>query len=183
VLQHFDKNIFDFVLLCTQSPDYFLPTSACILQDLLGLKTNCGALDFNLGCSGYIYGLSLSKGLLVSGIAKNILFVVSETYSKHIHPKDHTNRSIFGDGAAATIITIEDINRIGHFDLYTDGKGYDKLIVRNGGFRFSSNPKAPEKVYGTGNIFTDNQPFMDGPDTFNFTIVTIPDLIEKTLIN
>lgn len=181
VLQHFDKNIIDFVLLCTQSPDYFLPTSACILQDRLSLKTNCGALDFNLGCSGYIYGLSLAKGLLVAGIAKNILFVVAETYSKHIYSKDRTNRSIFGDGAAATIITINDINRIGHFDLHTDGKGYNKLIVSNGGFRFSSNPNAPEKIYGTDNIFTDNHLFMDGPDIFNFTIETIPDLVENTM--
>jgi 3-oxoacyl-[acyl-carrier-protein] synthase-3 len=182
VLQHFGKEKIDFVLLCTQSPDYFLPTSACILQDNLGLKTNCGALDFNLGCSGYIYGLSLAKGLLVAGIAQNILFVVSETYSKYIYPKDRTNRSIFGDGAAATIVDISDISRIGNFDLHTDGKGYNKLIVTNGGLRSPYDSNAPEKSYGTDNFFTDNHLFMDGPEIFNFTISTIPDLIEKTLI-
>ena len=79
-------NDIDFVLLCTQSPDYFLPTTACILQNKLGLKKNIGALDFNLGCSGYVYGLALSKGLIISGIAKNILFITSETYSKFINP-------------------------------------------------------------------------------------------------
>jgi 3-oxoacyl-[acyl-carrier-protein] synthase III len=182
VLQHFDKKKIDFVLFCTQSPDYFIPTSACLLQNRLGLKTNCGALDFNLGCSGYVYGLSLAKGLLVAGIAQNILFVVSETYSKHIYPKDRTNRSIFGDGAAATILDISDISRIGHFELHTDGKGYDKLIVKNGGFRFPYDSNASEKSYGTDNFFTDNHLFMDGPEIFNFTIETIPDLIEGTLI-
>ena len=65
-----DKNAIDFILFCTQSPDYFLPTSACVIQDKLGLPTSCGALDFNLGCSGYVYGLSLAKGLIFAGIAE-----------------------------------------------------------------------------------------------------------------
>jgi 3-oxoacyl-[acyl-carrier-protein] synthase-3 len=182
VLQHFDKEKIDFVLLCTQSPDYFLPTSACILQDRLGLKTNCGALDFNLGCSGYIYGLSLAKGLLVAGIAQNILFVVAETYSKHIYPKDRTNRPIFGDGAAATILDVNDTHKIGNFELHTDGKGYNKLIVTNGGLRSPYDSNAPEKSYDSDNFYTDNHLFMDGPEIFNFTIGIIPDLIEKTLI-
>jgi 3-oxoacyl-[acyl-carrier-protein] synthase-3 len=91
----------DFLLLCTQSPDYFLPTSACVLQDRLGLPASCGALDFNLGCSGFVYGLSLAKGLIAGNIAKNVLLITSETYSKHLHPKDKGNRTIFGDAAAA----------------------------------------------------------------------------------
>ena len=101
------RDAIDFVLFCTQSPDYFLPTSACVIQDRLGLPTSCGALDFNLGCSGYVYGLSLAKGLLMGGIAKNILLLTGETYSKFMHPKDKANRTIFGDAGSATLISSE----------------------------------------------------------------------------
>lgn len=177
-----DKSIIDFVLLCTQSPDYFLPTSACILQDKLGLSKNCGALDFNLGCSGYVYGLSLAKGLLKGRIANNILLVVAETYSKHIHRNDRTNLSIFGDAAAATIITKNDEDKIGEFVLHTDGSGYDKLIVKNGGSKFPVDTNAPEIEYGTDNVFTDNHLYMNGLDIFTFTIENVPVLVEETLI-
>ena len=100
-----DRNKIDFVILCTQSPDYFLPTTACILQDKLGLPNSCGALDFNLGCSGYVYGLAICKGLIESSIAKNILFITAETYSKFIHSKDKGNQTIFSDAASATLIS------------------------------------------------------------------------------
>ncbi len=94
----------DFVLLCTQSPDYILPTTACLVQQRLGISTSAGALDFNLGCSGFVYGLSLAKGLIETGEARNVLLLTCETYSKHMSPGDFNVRSIFGDGAAATLI-------------------------------------------------------------------------------
>src|SRR5882762_1037026 len=94
----------DFVLLCTQSPDYFLPTTACLVQDRLGIPTSAGALDFNLGCSGYIYGLGLAQGLISSGQASNVLLITAETYSKFIYPRDKSVRTIFGDAAAATLL-------------------------------------------------------------------------------
>ena len=94
-----DKSTIDYLILCTQSPDYFLPTTACVIQEKLGLKTSIGAFDMNLGCSGFIYGLGLAKGLVFSGQAKNILFITAETYSKFIHPKDKSNKTIFGDAA------------------------------------------------------------------------------------
>ena len=75
----------DYLLLCTQSPDYILPTTACILQKRLGLSVHCGALDFNLGCSGYVYGLGLAKGLIESGQAEHILLMTAETYNKYIN--------------------------------------------------------------------------------------------------
>lgn len=74
---HVNRKDIDFLILCTQSPDYFLPSTACILQNKLGLKTTIGAFDFNLGCSGYIYGLAVAKGLIVAGIAKNVLLLTS----------------------------------------------------------------------------------------------------------
>jgi len=130
-----NRSIIDYVLFCTQSPDYFLPTSACLIQNRLGLSTSCGALDFNLGCSGFVYGLSLAKGLIVSGIATNVLLLTSETYSKYLHPKDKVNRTIFGDAAAATFISTEGFAEIGQFSLGTDGRGAENLIVKTGGLR------------------------------------------------
>lgn len=182
VLAGFDKALIDFVILCTQSPDYFLPTSACILQDRLGLSENIGAYDFNLGCSGYIFGLAQAKGLIAAGIAKNVLFVVAETYSKHMYIKDVANRAIFGDGAAATIISASDINYIHEFSLGTCGAGYENLIVRNGGMK---NPKeeTPEEIeYGTQSSYTDNHLYMNGPEIFNFTIEYVPKLVSNTLV-
>src|SRR5690242_4756485 len=84
----------DYILLCTQSPDYFLPTTACLVQERLGIPTVSGALDFNLGCSGFIYGLGLAQGLIASGQASNVLLIMAETYSKFIHPLDKSVRTI-----------------------------------------------------------------------------------------
>lgn len=180
-LKNFDKNQIDFVLLCTQSPDYILPTSACILQNKLGLRTNIGALDFNLGCSGFIYGLALAKSLLKAGIASNVLLVTAETYSKHLHPNDRSNRSIFGDAAAAIIISRSDIENIFEFDLGTDGQGMDNLILINGGMRNKVENKLTEWVDEAGNIRSNNFLFMNGPEIFNFTIEKIPILVDNVL--
>jgi 3-oxoacyl-[acyl-carrier-protein] synthase III len=181
VLQNFDKEKIDFVLLCTQSPDYFLPTSACILQDRLGLRKNIGALDFNLGCSGFIYGLALAKSLMNTGIATNVLLVTSETYSKHMHPKDRANRSIFGDGAAAAIIEYSDLGKIHEFVLGTDGSGRNNLIVTCGGMRQPSQEPAAEQTDENGNFYSPNHLYMNGPEIFNFTIENIPPLVEAVI--
>lgn len=181
VLENYDRDSIDYVILCTQSPDYYLPTSACVLQDRLGLSTKTGAHDFNLGCSGYIYGLAMAKGFISANIASNVLLVTSETYSKYIHPKDKTNRAIFGDGAAATIIEKSDKEKIHSFELGTDGSGYDKLIVKNGCLRNSYNKNAKEWSYGTDNITSDNYLYMDGPAIYNFSIETVPNMVSSLL--
>lgn len=181
VLKNYNKDKIDLLMLCTQSPDYYLPTSACILQDKLGLKTNIGAFDYNLGCSGFIYGLALAKGLIFSNIATNILLITSETYTKHIHPKDKSNRTIFGDAAAAVIIEKSEEEHIGEFVLGTDGSGYKNLIVPNGGLRNKYNPDAKEIDDGSGSIRTDNNLYMNGPEIFNFTIKAVPKVVSETL--
>ena len=99
-----DPKEIDFLLLCTQSPDYFLPSTSCVLQNRLGIPTSVGAFDYNLGCSGCIYGMAIAKGLISAGVAKNVLLLTAETYNKYLHPDDKSNRSIFGDGAAACLI-------------------------------------------------------------------------------
>jgi 3-oxoacyl-[acyl-carrier-protein] synthase-3 len=170
----------DFVLLCTQSPDYILPTSACIVQDRLGLRTTIGALDFNLGCSGYVYGLSLAKGLIYGGIAHNVLFLTAETYNKHLHPHDKGNRTIFGDAATATVISTEGIVEIGNFSLGTDGSGCENLIIKSGGARFPE--KQNDLVFDeNGNPHSSDYLFMNGSEIFTFTLDNVPPLVKDTL--
>jgi len=176
-----DKTTVDFLLLCTQSPDYFLPTSACMLQDKLGLSTSCGALDFNLGCSGYIYGLAMAKGLIAGGIATNVLLLTAETYSKHLHSKDKGNRTIFGDGATASLISTDGFAEIGNFSLGTDGRGAENLIVKKGGLR---HPDALNDLSFDegGNPISSDYLFMDGSEIFNFTLENVPVSVSETLL-
>lgn len=176
-----DRSTIDFLLFCTQSPDYFLPTTACVIQHKLQLSTNCGALDFNLGCSGFIYGLSLAKGLIAGNMAKNVLLITSETYSKFIHPKDKSNKTIFGDAAAATLISAENGTfEIGDFVFGTDGSGAGNLIVKNGGMRFPIvDQKDDTDEYG--NVTNDNNLFMNGSEIFNFTSESVPKLTDSIL--
>ncbi len=159
----------DFVLFCTQSSDYFLPTTACIIQDRLGLPQSCGALDYNLGCSGYVYGLSLAKGLIESGQVRNLLLLTGETYSKYLDEDDVSSRVIFGDAGTATLITaVESLeDRIGGFEFGTNGSGADRLIVRNGASRYQRD--------GSKNDFL----YMNGPAIFDFTIEVVPELVRK----
>lgn len=174
------KDNVDFVVFCTQSPDYFLPSSACIIQNKLGLSTNCGAFDFNLGCSGYIYGLAIAKGLISAGIANNVLLLTAETYNRYIHPRDKGNRTIFGDAATATIISQSGFAKIGEFSLGTDGAGAENLIVKSGASRF------PEKVNDltfddNGNPISSDFLYMNGSEIFNFTQKNVPLVVKELL--
>ena len=181
-LKNYDKDKIDFLMLCTQSPEYYLPSGACILQDRLGLKTDIGAFDYNLGCSGFVYGLAMAKALINSNIVTNILLIVSETYTKHIYPKDKGNRTIFGDAAAVIIIEKSETEYIGYFALGTDGSGYKNLIVPNGGLRNRYNSNAKEIDDGSGSIRTCNNLYMNGPEIFNFTINAVPKVVAETLV-
>lgn len=172
----------DFVMLCTQSPDYFLPSTACILQDRLGIPTSAGAFDYNLGCSGCIYGMALAKGLVVAGIAKNVLLLTAETFSKYIHPQDKSSRSIFGDGAAACLISTEGFAEIGEFVFGTDGSGANNLIVKTG----SSRQKESTGLFvedEEGHVCHDDYLYMNGSAIFNFTLDAVPPMMNKILEN
>lgn len=174
------KESVDYVLFCTQSPDYKLPTSACIIQYELGLQRNIGALDFNLGCSGYVYGLSLAKGLILGGIANNVLLLTAETYSKYLHPKDKGNRTIFGDAATATIVSTEGFAEICNFSLGTDGSGANNLMVKTGGAKYpelANNLKFDEN----GNPISSDYLYMNGTEIFTFTLENVPPLVTDTL--
>ena len=170
----------DFLLLCSQSVDYKLPSSSCILQNRLGLNTSCGAFDFNLGCSGYEYGLAVAKGLILSGIAKNVLLLTAETYTKYIHPEDKGNMTIFGDAATASLISTDGFAEIGEFVLGTDGSGAEGLIVKTKGAR-NPNVTGNRVEDENGNIHWDDHLFMDGKAIFDFTSDAVPAMTEKLL--
>lgn len=170
----------DFVMLCSQSVDFKLPSSACILQHRLGLSTSCGAFDFNLGCSGYEYGLALAKGLIESKTAKNILLLTSETYTKYIHPEDKGNMTIFGDAASATIVSTDGFAEIGSFVLGTDGAGADTLIVKTGGARNIERGNDIERLDGSF-VRGDDYLFMDGGAIFDFSSEVVPKMVEQLL--
>lgn len=189
-----DPESIDFLFFCTQSPDYFLPTSACMIQSNLGLRTSCGAIDFNLGCSGYIYGLAMARGMIDSGLIKRALFLTGETYSKFIYEKDWSVRTIFGDAATATLLTRDDdpfandrqgdkapLNaNVGNFNLGTDGTGWENLIVPYGGLRQPTGPNE-EIESDNGSIRRTGDLYMHGSKIFNFTLDTVPIAVEDVL--
>ncbi len=166
----------DFLLVCTQTPDYPLPTTACLMQDRLGLAKRVGALDFNLGCSGFVYGLSLADGLIRSGAARRILLITAETYSKFIHPQDRSLRTIFGDAAAATLIDAAEEPTLSGFQFGTDGSGADTLIVAKGGARPLADAIKPRNRHRWPSDL-----YMDGPSIIDFAIGAIPQLVESLL--
>ncbi len=178
-----DRESLDALLYCTQSPDYFLPATACLLQHRLGLPTTIAALDFNLGCSGYIYGLGLARGLIESGQAKRVLLLTADTYSKFIHPGDRSVRTLFGDAAAATLVEASETSGglNGPFVYGTDGSGAQNLIVPAGGLRKPHTDNPEVTTDGAGNQRTENHLYMDGPEIFNFTLRVVPATVEALL--
>ena len=173
----------DYLLFCTQSPDYVLPASSCILQDRLGLSVHCGAIDFNQGCSGYIYGLQLANALVSSGTARNVLLLTGETYSKYIHPRDRSVRVLFGDAATATVISADKPGaRIVATEVGTDGAGCNNLIVPIGGARRRSSTEFPQEFCDqNGSVRSAANLFMDGQELFAFTLKRVPALVDRLL--
>lgn len=171
-----DRSSIDFLLFCTQTPDYPLPTSACLMQHRLGLPTSIGALDFNLGCSGFVYGLSLAEGLIRGGMARRILLITAETYSKYIDDEDRSLRTIFGDGAAATLIEASKTPSLSSFSFGTDGSAGDALMVNSGGARPAESALQPRS-----RLRWASKLYMDGPGLIKLTLETVPQTIERVL--
>jgi len=172
----------DYVILCTQSPDFPLPTTACLVQAGLGLRTDIGAVDINLGCSGYIYALGLAQGLIATGQVQNVLVVTAETHSKFVNHEDKATRPIFGDAAAASLVVADmDGPGLQGLTLHTDGGGGPSLVVPNGGLgdgeRFS-----PRSAVGDRDLVTNGfDMYMDGVEIFNFTLREVPTCVGDIL--
>jgi len=179
------RDVVDYIILCTQSPDYFLPTSACILQDRLGLGQAVGAIDVNQGCSGFIYSLGLAKGLIESNQAKNVLVLTAETYSKFIHPKDKSVRTLFGDAASCALISAVNDDKVKYISepVYgTDGSMYDSLIVPDGGMKNPYNNSSYDEYEDkSSNIRSSSNLYMDGNNIFLFTLSKVPKLYSEVL--
>lgn len=169
----------DFIVFCTQAPDYILPTSACLIQDRLGLSKSVGALDVNLGCSGFVYALALANGLIASGAARCVLVLTADTYSKFIHPLDKSVRTLFGDAATAVAVCADEVARIGPFVFGTDGSGGNSLIVETGGSRTARSAEtAVEAVDASGNVRSRDNLYMDGSAVLNFALREVPKVVQ-----
>lgn len=180
-----DAQDVDFIILCTQAPDFVLPTTACVLQDRLGVSRQAGALDINLGCSGFVYGLSLAKGLIETGAAHCVLLLTADTYSKYIHPMDKSVRTLFGDAAAATaIVSTEHAGElIGPFVFGTDGSGAKNLIVEAGMFRMPKSPEtAKETTDESGNVRARENLYMNGAEVMAFSLKEVPKAADALLL-
>lgn len=159
------------LIMVTQSPDHFLPSSACVVHAKLGLPVECAAFDMGLGCSGYPYGLYIAATMLKAGGQQRILMLHGETPSRFVHPDDHATTLLFGDAGSATAIEAASPGgEAASFGLFTDGSGADGLIIRGGAFR-DRNPADPRDLCVR----------MDGAGIFNFTIKRVPPLVNDTL--
>jgi 3-oxoacyl-[acyl-carrier-protein] synthase-3 len=178
-----DRNDIDFIIFCSAGGDFITPASACIIHNRLGLKSNCGAFDFNQGCTGYIYGLSLADSLVQSSNATDILLITSEAITKTIHPEDSSNRAIFGDAATATLITKNNKGSDNKFIFGTDGSKFDKIIIKHGRERYPLPEYAEQdSLDNYGNAHNDSKFYMDGAEVFNFSVKKAPDLVNEILV-
>ncbi len=174
----------DYLIFSTQTPDHLVPPNACLLQRRLGLPTCIGAIDISPGCAGFVVGLHLAKGLIESHAARNVLLVTAETYSKLIHPGDRTVRTLFGDGAAATLIGGGEGKggRLGEFVIGTDGGGAASLTVPSGGFRLPrSAATMADYVDSQGSVRSQDHLFMDGQAVFAFALNRVPPAVNHLL--
>lgn len=167
----------DYLIVSTQTPDHLVPGNAFLLHERLQLGRHIGALDFNQGCSAYVYGLQLAKGLIETRSARHVLLVTADTYSRLIHPRDRSARALFGDGAAATLIGASEdgVEQIGPFVVGTDGGLWRSLTVPSGGFRLlRSAATAGEYQDRQGCVRSQDHLFMDGQAVFSFALNTVP---------
>ena len=179
ILKNYNSKIIDFLIFCTNTPEYSLPTNACILQDKLGLKKNIGAMDIILACSGYIYSLSIAKSLILSGQAKNILLITSDTYSKFIKKENIKTRILFGDGSSSTLISDKKKKNsfeVKNFSYGTDGSGYKNAVISNFGARYWKN-----------NQQNGDNLDLNGPGIYEFALKEVPiavnDFLKKNSLN
>lgn len=180
-----DNNIprdeIDLVVFISQTPDYRMPATSILLQERLGLPKSTIAFDVNLGCSGFLYGLSIVYSFMSQSGIRRALLLDGETRSKVYSPKDRTSAFIFGDGGVAALIERNDSFGTSHFSLNSDGSRGELIMIPGGGYRkMSSAETLAERVVDEhGNIRSDEQGYMMGGDVFNFVIVEIPKDIKR----
>lgn len=169
-----EKDSIDVLILVTQTPDYITPATAAVLQHRLGLPTTCVAFDINLGCSGYPYGLSVMAGLLNSTKSRGLL-LVGDVSSACVSATDKSAAPIFSDAGSATALEYNEGAAPMHFNLQTDGKGYEAIIIPDGGYR---NPVTADSLelqnHGLGIDRNKTHLILNGIDIFNFSVREVP---------
>jgi 3-oxoacyl-[acyl-carrier-protein] synthase III len=177
-----DPSSIDFLLLGILEPDYYTPPTSCVLHGKLGLPKNCGTLEFNHGCSAYVYGLATAQGLMSSLGVRRVLFLATSVLSNTFHREDRSSNFVFGDGASATLIEYSETEHLGPYEFGTDGSGYNKIIVEDGHARNPINARSNEEVRDQhGNVTTRAHFRMDGVGVFLFSVRTVPEMIFKLL--
>lgn len=178
-----DRSEIDLLIFISQTPDYRMPATSITLQHRLGLPGSCIAFDINLGCSAFMYGLSVAYGMMQGGHIRKALILDGETRSKVYSPKDRRSAFIFGDAGVAALIQCNEKFGKSYFSLNSDGSRADLIMIKGGGYRhMSSIETLQEKVVDEyGNIRSDEHGYMNGGDVFNFVIREVPRDIKKTL--
>lgn len=173
----------DAIIFCTQSPDYVMPSNAHLLHKALHLGDQVLAFDINLACSGYVYALALGQSLIQSGFAQTLLLVNADTYSKYIGPSDRSVRVLFGDGAAATLLTATSgPQELRGFELWSRGKDFDRFIIPAGGMRTPKTSTIADSVADRhGNIRRPDHIHMDGMAIWAFVNSAVPKQIAALL--
>lgn len=178
-----DRSEIDLLVFISQTPDYRMPATSITLQHRLGLNKSCVAFDINLGCSAFLYGLSVVYSMMTTGSIRKALILDGETRSKVYSPKDRRSAFIFGDGGVAALVERNEKFGESVFSLNSDGSRADLIMIKGGGYRHPSSIETlKERVVDEyGNIRTEEQGYMKGGDVFNFVIREIPRDIKKTL--
>ena len=174
----------DALIFCTQTPDYILPPNSTLLHGRLGLKQSVMSFDITHACSGYIYSVGIANSLVRSGAAKNVLIVTSDTYSRLIHPQDRSTRPIFGDGAAACLVTDHSLFlHIKDIEYGTSGDLANRFIVKQGGMRFPGKANSGDIISSNGRINSPDHIYMDGFGVLSFFNKIVPASVRSILKN
>jgi len=176
-----DKEEIGVLIMVTQTPDYLIPNTAIILQNRLGLSKNSACFDIPLGCSGFVYGASVISSMLTSQGFKKGLLLVGDSSSLLAHKEDKTLSPLFGDAGCATAFEFKKGKNI-QFKLWTDGAGYQSIIIPDGGYRNRFSEKSLEVIEDVdGSKRTKVNPKMNGTDVFSFGITQVPRVLKSFL--
>ena len=170
-----EKKEIEALVFVSQTADYVLPATACILQDKLGLSRECYAEDIALGCSGWVYGLSNVAALVSTGSVKKALLLAGDAKKRSKMKRD----PLFGDAGTATAIEYSEGTEGFMFHFGTDGSGYDAIIMPDGGCRNQVSLKSFELHEYEGKLMHSLQTHMKGMDVFSFGITTAPKSVKK----
>ena len=177
-----ERDSIDMLVVCTETRDYIAPATACVVHGLLGLRKTCGAVDYELGCSGYLYGLGIAKGFIVSGIARRVLLTTGDVVAKYAHRQDKSVRTIVGDGFTATLLEASENDRVTGFDFGSDGTGFRDIIIEAGAEAMPYSETTGQAYTNRfGNMHSKENIYMDGRKVLEFSVGQVPGSVARTL--